>query len=72
MSNPEIRNWASVILASLLACGGALVDSFFFHQWGANTDLVIFMGGLGALGLHTTAVVSTNAIAKKINSDSGG
>lgn len=71
-NNPEVRNWLSVVLGALVACAAALADSFYFKAWGSNADLVIFMAGLGALGLHITATVSANAVVKGINSNTGG
>jgi hypothetical protein len=60
LDNPDIRNWISVIIAAIISCGAGLLDAFQFHYFGANTDLVLLMAGLGALGLHTTATTMTN------------
>jgi hypothetical protein len=70
--DPEVRAWISVILGALIACGAALSDAFYFKAFGVNADLVIFMGGLAALGLHVTAVAATTtaiSAAKTIKED---
>lgn len=64
LNNPDVRNWISITLASILACGSGMIDAFKFHYFGQNVDLILFMGGLGALGVHVTAVNTASSIAK--------
>lgn len=68
MFSSEMRNWYSVIIGSLIACGIATADAFHYHSFGTNADLILFMGGLGALGLHISAVTATNAAVNAVKS----
>lgn len=72
LTNPDVRNWISVTLASVIACGSGLGDAVFSHVFGSNADLLLLMGGLGALGLHITAVNVANTVTKAVNNATNG
>lgn len=62
MFSAEMRNWYSVLIGAMIACGVGVGDAFHFHSFGTNADLILFMGGLAALGLHIQSVATTNAV----------
>ena len=54
--------WTRLTALVVIALGA--VDSFVFHRWGTNTDLVMIVGAAAALGVHVAMTASAAAAAK--------
>jgi hypothetical protein len=72
-SNPDVRNWVSVVTGAVLACAFAAGDVFYFHRLASEVDLLFFVGGLSALGIHiawtngpTTATIVSSTETKGV------
>lgn len=55
MLNPDVRAWASTLLAALIAVGIGAYDAFAVHAatFGIAGDVTLILAGLGALGIKT-------------------
>lgn len=57
----SLPTWVQTVIGAVMAFAFGSADAFYFHSFSKDTDLLVVMGALAALGIHGAFVTGKSS-----------